>query len=71
MAKTTGTAKATTITAQLKQAIDESGLTVCRLAKETGVAQPILHRFVHTSLYEIPTALLHVDGVCRGPVFRN
>jgi predicted transcriptional regulator len=38
--------KPTTITDQLKAAIADAGLSTYALAKETGIAQPILHRFI-------------------------
>ncbi len=34
------------MTEQLKQAIHESGLSVYRVAKDSGVPQPVLHRFM-------------------------
>lgn len=36
-----------TLSAQLRAAIAESGLSHYRLAKETGVSQPIITRFVN------------------------
>jgi plasmid maintenance system antidote protein VapI len=39
-------AKPKTVTDQLKQAITASGLSVTALAKESGVPQPVLHRFM-------------------------
>lgn len=36
----------TTLTEQLKQAIDDSGLSIYRIAKDTGIPQPVLHRFM-------------------------
>jgi transcriptional regulator with XRE-family HTH domain len=35
------------LTEQLRRAIDESGRTRYRLAKETGISQESLHRFYH------------------------
>jgi plasmid maintenance system antidote protein VapI len=35
-----------TMTEQLKKAIADSGLSVYKLAKESGVPQPVLHRFM-------------------------
>jgi predicted transcriptional regulator len=35
-----------TVTDQLKQTIADSGLSVYKLAKESGVPQPVLHRFM-------------------------
>ena len=32
---------------QLRQAIRDSGLTIYRLAKDSGVSQPVLSRFVN------------------------
>jgi len=38
--------KPSTITDQLKRAIEASGLTTYMLAKRSGVPQPVLHRFM-------------------------
>jgi hypothetical protein len=38
--------KAATITARLKEAIRESGLTHYRLSKLSGIVQPVIDRFV-------------------------
>ena len=46
MAKRTRKPIPPTITEQLKAAITDHGLNVNQLAKETGIAQPILHRFM-------------------------
>ena len=35
-----------TMTDQLKRAIVASGLTVYRIAKDSGVPQPVVHRFM-------------------------
>ncbi len=38
-------AKRLTIADALRQAIDESGLSIYAIAKAAGIAQPVLHRF--------------------------
>jgi plasmid maintenance system antidote protein VapI len=35
-----------TMTRQLKKAVEASGLTINKLAVESGVPQPVLHRFM-------------------------
>jgi predicted transcriptional regulator len=35
-----------TLTSQIKRVIDASGLSIYKLAKESGVPQPVLQRFV-------------------------
>lgn len=38
--------KESTVTDQLKRAIERSGLTLYRIAKDSDIAYPILHRFM-------------------------
>lgn len=51
-----------TLTDQLRKAIKKSGLTQYRIAKDTGVPQPVVNRFVNG---ERGITLETADKLCR------
>ena len=55
-------AKKETFSEQLRQAIENSGLTRYQISKETGIHQSILGRFVHG---EMGLAMETIDRLCE------